>query len=454
MGVGLAVVLGALSCGPAPEPVAPAPPVAPTATAPLVVPAPAPAAPAKDEKLAAEAKAKVAAMLAQVVDARKLPAKHEVPSRVLDRAHILERIRAHVEKELPLDVVADEGEVLAALELVPPDYDFVEGTFKLIGGRIAGFYEPSDQTMYLVDDLSDDEAKETLAHELVHALQDQSFPLEPIIRYRPGKGDSIAAAHAVIEGDAMSAMFDVVAGSAFNISEGLLRKMLALSNATAATSDTTPRFLQRSLVAPYADGFAFVQNRRKKGGWAAVDAAFKSMPVTSEQLLHPDKYDAREPEIPVAVPSIAPLGPGFRAVLDDVVGEQGLRTMFEEWTGDAPAIAAAAGWGGDHYVVARKDEPGAKTMAYGWLMVFDTPKDASEAAALFKGRYGAKCRERATVGPLAYEVKGKAIALAAGPFKRPLPAERGGPKASPTSAGSCADATRWVKEMLAAAPKR
>jgi len=109
---------------------------------------------------------------------------------VLGRDAILERIKRHVEKDVPLDVVATQGEALAALELVPADYDLVAGVFRLVGAQIAGFYEPEDQTMYLVDDQADAALEETLAHELDHALQDQSFPLAPLLKFDPGASES------------------------------------------------------------------------------------------------------------------------------------------------------------------------------------------------------------------------------------------------------------------------
>lgn len=395
--------------------------------------------------LAAAGRRRVADMVVRVSRARGLPVKGEVPSRVLDRAGILARIRAHVEKDIPLDVVATQGEVLAALELVPPEYDFVEGAFQLIQGRIAGYYEPEDRTMYMVDDLDEQEATETLAHELVHALQDQSYPLAPMVKFVPGDSDRISAAHALIEGDATSAMLDVVAGSAFNVSEGALRQLLALSNAVSKEGSAAPKVMQSSLAAPYADGFAFVQGRRTKGGWPEVDAAWRALPETTEQLLHQDKYEAREPAIRVDPPTFAALGAGFTAAIDDVMGEQGLRLMFEEWTYGATATEAAAGWGGDRYVVARRDEGGQRAVAIGWRTVLDTPKDAAEMAAILKQRFGGACRERKALGPIAWRRRGNDVVVAAGPFVREAHGTKG--------AGACATATRWVDEMLKQAPK-
>jgi hypothetical protein len=440
-----ALLLAVAACSAAPAPSPPVqievkvpPPVA------SVEPAPAATAhPVEDAAAAKEGARKVHEMLQRVSTLRGLPIQHEVPSRVLDRAAILAKIRAHVEKEIPRDAVEHEGELLAALELVPSDYDFVAGTFKLIEGRIAGFYEPADQTMYMVDDLGDEEATETLAHELDHALQDQAFSIGKMIEYAPGQGDRISAAHAVIEGDAMSAMFDVVTGSAFDVSDTMLRTMLAASNALSDVSATTPHVLQSSLTAPYGDGFAFVQRRRTEGGWPAVDAAMRDPPRTTEQLLHPEKYASREPAIDVPALPVGALGPGFRAVLADVVGEQGLLLMLEEWTGHATAAKAAAGWGGDRYVIARRDDaPDRHAIAVGWRIVMDTERDAGELATVLKDRLGTKCRERAAVGPLAWKKSGREVVIAAGPYERRGTAAK--------SVGSCATAGKWLGEIATA----
>jgi hypothetical protein len=436
----LAPALAACSAAPA-APIAPPPvEIAPPAqAAPPPEPPPKAAVPDPD----AAARRRIADMLAKVTRARGLPVKQDVAGKVLDRDQVLVKIKAKVEKEIPRDVVEHDGELMAALELAPPEYDFVEGSYRLIQGRIAGFYEPGDKTMYLVDDLSDDEADETLAHELDHALQDQAYDLGKLLDFAPGDGDRTAAGHAVAEGDAMSAMFDVTLGSAFNVSESLLRKALALSNAVSATSTTTPHALQESLIAPYADGFAFIQERREHGGWPAVDAAWRELPQSTEQLLHVEKYLAREPPIKVSVPTFKALGEGFRAVTNDVMGEQGLRIMLGEWTGEREAHAAAAGWGGDRYVVARRDGgPDRHAIAVAWLAVMDTAADAKELAAVLKKRFGTTCRERATVGPIAWRQSGARVGVVMGPY------ERNGH--TPKSAGSCAVSNRWLQEVLGA----
>ena len=62
----------------------------------------------------------------------------------------------------------------------------------------------------------------------------------------------------------MSAMFEVMLGNAFMMSPQALRFAMVASVAMAEGGVATPRVLQASLIAPYVDGFTFVQALRKR----------------------------------------------------------------------------------------------------------------------------------------------------------------------------------------------
>lgn len=383
------------------------------------------------------------AVLAGVSGIRGLPKRGETKSRTLSRKDLLEVILAKEEDGAPKEVMRLTGEALVALELAPASYDFEAGVYELLQSQIAGLYDPDDKTMYLLDDLSESTAYQTLAHELVHALQDQSFDLAGLLDWKPRKGDETAAIQTLVEGDATVAMFAFASGDADAIDEKTMRRVVSVGAALSAPG--TPPVLVRSLVAPYTDGFSAVQALRRRGGWPAVDRALRARPTTTEQVLHLDKLDKREPALFVADPPLDALGSGFTLGSVDVMGEQGTRIAFEEWTSRTRAAEIAAGWGGDAFAVATRDAGNGREVALAWHHRSDTAKDAKEIADLLTERFGNACKERPELGPLTWIHKDRDVVITAGPFVRR--ADR-----TVAAAGTCAVTSKWARAILDAKP--
>lgn len=379
--------------------------------------------------------------LMEVAGERELVVKREVAGRRLNRAEVLERIMAKTKRDLPEGLLEAQGDLLRAFGLLPADYRFVDGIYELIQRNVAGFYDEDLDTMFLLDDLGAAD-RETLVHELQHALQDQHFDLGKLIDYTPGDSDRVTATHALAEGDAMSTMFDVTLGDAFMMDPGALRFAMVASVAMMEGGQATPRVLQASLIAPYVDGFRFVQTLRQRGGWHAVNEAFRKPPTSTEQLLHLDKFDAREAPVKVPKPPLPP-GSGWKESDSDVLGEQGLRMILEQWGRVDDAQKAAAGWGGDRYMVAKRDrDDGEVAVAVAWLLAFDDEAEADQAARFLKQQHPVVCAENDDRGPFAWKRRGSRLAVVAGPFLK-----KDG--AAQKSLGDCTTATAWVDATLA-----
>jgi hypothetical protein len=293
----------------------------------------------------------IARELVAVSRARGLSIDRPVPGVVLSRQDIITRIRAHVAREIPPEAIRNEGTANQLLGLIPAGFDYEGAEFGLLEQQIAGYYEPADKTMYLVADLPEEEAVETLAHELVHALQDSRWNLADRSKYRAGESDRALATAALAEGDATSAMFDVSFAAmksgrtAIDVPDDVFVEKIR-ENMDHGPGADAPLVMRSSLAAPYLYGLLFVHAMRRRGGWGAVDHAWDAPPVTTEQLLHVDKYDAREPAVAVAEPTFAALGAGWARVDADTYGELGARVDFEDWLDPARAARAASGWGG------------------------------------------------------------------------------------------------------------
>ena len=85
-------------------------------------------------------------------------------------------------------------------------------------------------------------------------------------------------------------------------------------------------------------------------GWEGVDAAYGNPPLSTEQVLHPEKYFSGEEPQRTTMPNFADqMGRGWEEVGANTMGEFLLRTYLEEHLTEADAAKAAAGWGGDRY---------------------------------------------------------------------------------------------------------
>jgi hypothetical protein len=421
--------------------------------------------------------AEVTRVLRLVAAVRQLPPKGPVTSRVLRRPEMLDRVKAQMRTDLPEAVARGNETFLVACGVVPIDFDFEASVLQLFDAQLSGFYDPDAKTLFLASDLGRGEDEATLAHELVHALQDQHFGLGARVKYRPGASDELSAIHGLAEGDATSAMADeMLAGRGLRAidlgDERLLDTMREAMERAAGTGDV-PAILKRSLLAPYLDGLALVHWARRQGGWSRVDEIWRTPPTTTEQLLHPEKLVAREPPEVVATPTPPKRGPA-QLLYDDVMGEQSVRLLVEEWLPDDGARGAARGWGGDRaavfcdadlcavaWHVRYDDEPGAGRglvgLGAGVLAARQAEARATRDAGRFSGRTGASrvaaidawqaaqsgsvCEERDGTGPLAVVRSGRDVVLVAGPFRRGRTLDG--------SAGDCAASIQWAREVAA-----
>jgi hypothetical protein len=238
--------------------------------------------------------------------------------------------------------------------------------------------------------------------------------------------------------------------------DGLMRAQSLLGSAAL----TAPPVLVRSLLAPYVDGLAFTNSLRRRGGFAAVDEAWRSPPVSTEQLLHLEKFLARELPLIVPLPSPPDFAPELQERFHDVMGEQTLRLLFEEWLPAVTAAEAASDWGGDRLAVFSDDAR--QRWAAGWHLRFDSASAAERAfvalaralplterghdqralpdSAAGMKRLGDKvCRARHSQGPIAAVRRDRELAVTLGPFERNSQAVANDP--------GCVSALAWARKI-------
>lgn len=305
-----------------------------------------------------------------VTGLRELPFQKPVAYAVLTRAGIRRVIAGKISEQMSDAEIQNAAAALAAFGLLPKNYPLKQKYIELLGEQVAAFYDQHAHQLFMFEDaaLSNGQNRVILAHELTHALQDQHFGLAKLPLEIRDNDDRAAAASALIEGDATLLMTQYMAQ---NISAQTLRDTLA----GAVTQNTgqirqAPRYLREMLVFPYLRGQEFCAALYARGGWPAVDAAYKNPPSSTSEILHPEKFPAE------------PAGIGFgddltalgeKPLADNVLGEMGIRILFSENAGAGSGAQAGAGWRGDRYLVFQNGD----------ALVWKTAWESESAAGAF-----------------------------------------------------------------------
>ncbi len=281
--------------------------------------------------------------------------------------------------------------MLSMLGLLPEGFDLRQFYLALYGEQIAGFYDDDIKAMYVVKGMGfGGSEKLTYAHEYTHVLQDQVFDLQEGLGYNDEAcevdSERCAAVQALIEGDAT--LTETIWFQSYATDDDY-QDVLDFYNAfESPVFDSAPPYMAADLYFPYEKGQVFVQLLYNEGGYAAVDAAYRNLPVSTEQILHPDRYPDDVP-LTVILPDLAEsMGAGWSLLDQNVMGEWYtyliLSQAFDEShrIDETQAETAAEGWGGDGYGFYTNESTG--EMVFFLDSLWDTNADASEFAAAFK----------------------------------------------------------------------
>jgi hypothetical protein len=314
----------------------------------------------------------------QVVAIRGLQPKLKVANRMLDRSSIVAELTKDFRRENPRARLAAEADLWERLGYLPAGADLEVLVLRLLGASVLGFYQPETRQMTILQrGRFGPLEREVVAHEYTHALQDQHFGLGRLAINQPGNTDAALARRALAEGDAT-----LVGGEWSRVHLSPEERADLLRGAGDAEqlrlARELPPIILRQTAFPYFDGLVFVSGLQRAGGWRAVNAAYRDPPDSTEQVIHPEKYRARERPLVVRLPTLArALGRGWSERFRDTLGEVTIQVWAAQAGGPTASREAAAGWGGDR--VASYDGPGGD-WAVVWETVWDTPRDASEFA--------------------------------------------------------------------------
>ena len=320
---------------------------------------------------------------AQVSEIRGLDSPDRVEPTVIDRETVTKDLLEEFDTDNPPEQIAVTERIYKALGLLKPDDSLRDLYLELQGSQVIGYYDPTKKELFIVshDGGLGPTERLTYAHEFVHELQDLHFDLNGLgLEQLVGDSDRRLARLSLVEGDATSAQ---TAWMIANLTPEELGQVAAEASDPALLEILTrmPSILLETSLFPYQAGATFVAGLKSDSGYAPVDAAYRRLPASTEQIIHPDAYQNAEMPIPVSVPANLPerLGTGWSIVAQDTLGELEIRVWLRAG-GEAGDVArvAAEGWGGDR--LALIDGLGGASILV-WITAWDTGADSGEFEA-------------------------------------------------------------------------
>ncbi len=225
----------------------------------------------------------------------------------------------------PRDLIARRSEVWSTIGVIPDGASLREAYHSFFSNQVIGYYDPASKQ--LVFSLG---AVEGSAQYFSHQVQDRFFSVADLVKM-------------VLEGG-------------------------------GSLPGDVPPFVQALVTWPYVEGERFVTILEAQGGIERVNSALRQFPVSTEQVIHPERFPDERP-VPVDVPDLGPaIGSQWRDLDVMDVGEEWLKEMLALRVDLADAQQATDGWGGAQYRAWTDGSHVAVLTVTAW----DTPEDADQ----------------------------------------------------------------------------
>ena len=275
---------------------------------------------------------------------------HPVPCDLITKEKVNEFLKKRVKEATTPDEIRAEELTLKKFGFVPPDFNLESTTIDLLTEQAAAFYDYDKKKLFVTETSAPETQSPVLAHELSHAIADQNFNLGKFIRQGRKSDDGATARLAIMEGQATWLMSEFLAkqlGQSLKNTPALVKMMSALSDSSGQfpVFDSAPLYLRQTLIFPYTKGMLFQQALVEHDGDAAFAEVFKKPPVSTQQILHPEKYfegvkpvdpDLPDPKLPRT----------FKSLVGGSMGELDHEVLLEQYAGKAEADDLGPHWRG------------------------------------------------------------------------------------------------------------
>jgi len=340
-----------------------------------------------------------------------LPIKREVKRKLTSRDEVVSYLTKHLNDEDTKRLRRSEL-VLKKFGLLPRDFNLETFLVALLREEVAGYYDPKTRTVNLLDWVPMEEQEPVMAHELTHALQDQSVGLQKWmkrgdkdlgeLKRDPTSADiendeSDDAREAVVEGQAQAMMFQYAmapAGRSVANSPELLNAMEEQTlTGTPGTKvfNEAPIFLKESMTFPYTYGMEFVVRLMQKvGKEKAFAGVLQNPPHTTRQIMQPETYLSGEKIEPMPVPDFKHDFKDYQKFDIGAMGEFDVAVLIEQYVGKPASKRLCPEWRGGYYYAARPKGNASAPLS----LLYVSRWSSAEKAAEFAGIYAESLKQR------------------------------------------------------------
>lgn len=333
-----------------------------------------------------------------------LPIKHEVKRRLTSRDEVVAYLKKNMAEDKDVKRLRRTELVLKKFGLLPKDFDLQTFLVSLLEEQVAGYYDAKTKTVNLLDWVVPDLQRPVLAHELTHALQDQSFGLDKWLRkdsedldtkkeITPDditRDENSEARQAVVEGQAMVVLVDyMLAPMGRTVVDSpevveILNQGMASGTADSVQYKNAPIFMKEELTFPYRYGVEFeAQLLRAQGKEKAYKATFENPPRTSREIMEPKTYLSGEHLAPLPLPDFKRIFKDYDRFDVGAIGEFDVAVLAEQYAGEDASHRIYPFWRGGYYYSAHPKKNEVAPLSLLFVSKWESAKAAAEFAAIY-----------------------------------------------------------------------
>jgi hypothetical protein len=334
-----------------------------------------------------------------------LPIKHEVKRRLTSREELTAYMAKHMSDDEDTKRLRRSELVLKKFGLIPRDFDLGKFLVALLREQVAGYYDPKTKTVNLLDWVGIEQQRPVLAHELTHALQDQSFGLDKWMKAGAGdlaerkkepspediENDEMSTARqAVVEGQAMAVLIDYMlqpSGQTILNAPGVvdaLNKSMMAGTPDSVEFRSAPIYLREALTFPYRYGLTFEVALLRKGGKdRAFAGVFTDPPRTTRQIMEPQTYLSGENIPPLPLPDFKQIFKKYNRFDVGAIGEFDVDVLIDQYAGEEAAHWLYPSWRGGYYYAVEPKGNSSAPLGLLYVSRWSSAQKAQEFAAIY-----------------------------------------------------------------------